>query len=124
MPRPPRKRVVIVQGHYPKRCPAHGEPRKAGDATYCAECDKAVRGIDDACWKHGEIREPDPELLRGAPAPELLPDKLPRFWRVEIPGMQHFRIFARSRPAARKSIKKLLQLDTLNPGTRIVEIPQ
>jgi hypothetical protein len=118
------KRVAVVQGVNPRQCPNHGEPTEAGEPTACLDCDKAVRGIGAACWKHGEIHEPAPELLRGAPPPELAPAKPLRGWRVEIPGLGPFKVFARSRPAARKSIKKLLQLDVLNPGTRIIEIPQ
>jgi hypothetical protein len=117
------KRVRFVQGVNPRQCPNHGEPTIAGDATACGDCDKAVRGIADKCWEHGEIHEPDPELLRGAPAP--LASTLSTTFRqflIEVPGHPQMRILARNRPAARKVVKKLLQIDKLSPGTRIVEL--
>ena len=123
MKRPPRKRVATVQGVNPRQCPNHGKPREAGEPTACLDCDQAVRGVGDKCWLHGQLYEPDPEMLRGAPPPVASEPKPLRGWKVEVPGYVAVKVYARNRPAARKTVKKLLQLDQLSPGTRITEIP-
>ena len=125
--KPPRKaRVVTVQGSNPRECPDHGEPTdNPGDQpTTCLDCDKAIRATGHPCWRHGEMHEPNPELLRGAPPPGVSAEKTLRYWRVEVPGHDVLKMFARSRPSLRKAIKRLLNLKQLPVATRIVEIPQ
>ena len=124
-PKPPLKgKVTVVQGVNPKQCPNHGQPTEAGEPTYCADCDEAVRGTGDKCWRHGEpIATPDPEVVRGSPAPTVVSEPKPfREWRVELPGQEPMRCAARNRKALRASLKKLLQIESLSPGTRITEL--
>lgn len=119
------RRVRVVQGVNPRECPNHGEPsdNPNDEPTACLDCDRAVRAIGHSCWKHGEINAPDPELLRGAPAPAVTPEEKPRAWRVEVPGFKPLKMFAWTRVDVKKSAKKLLQLDVIPPGTKITELP-
>lgn len=117
------KKVAIVQAVNPRQCPSHGAAKGIGEPTYCTNCDRPVRGIGHACWKQGdEIHDPDPELLRGALPPLVASLKSLKHWLVELPEQKPMQCWARNRPALRKSLKKLLQLEKLPAGTRIVEL--